>query len=417
MAHFRLEPRSGLRARSWCGDRRGGSPSVSGQARRNGLESTKNTSSPSRLPGVSRRTCSHYLACSSGVGGNGNGGMGRREISDRYEDDDNDGTSLGLKGILVCSAAASSFFLQCGASSAREKVQKPPPKSVSIVIPVLNEASCIKTLLEFLQLLDPSPLEIIVVDGGSTDDTVRVISKLNKKLKKGVTLLKTSLGSRSKQMNFGARMSKGDYIMFLHADTIPPLDTVGILRTVFGRSPRVHLAAFTAIMDHEGKTFWGMSFVHAVKTHLGALIYRPRYFAQGIKIFFGDQAMVVKREAFQAVGGFNESLNIMEDLDLCVKLFLGVKPDPRDESKFTSISSRQAKGMCRVLGKRGKRNLSSGAKFVNIDRCVHTSGRRVAEWGNWNSLKLFLVLCTSYCYGASPRSLNELGNRVYTAIR
>jgi cellulose synthase/poly-beta-1,6-N-acetylglucosamine synthase-like glycosyltransferase len=313
-----------------------------------------------------------------------------------------------LRGGLVSSAVfAAAFFLLQSECSASAK-DKTPPKSVSIVIPVFNEASCIEALLEFLQLLDPSPLEIIVVDGGSTDETVRLISKLIKKKKmKNVALWKTRLGSRSKQMNFGARKSKGDYIMFLHADTVPPLDTVSILRNAFARSPKAHLAGFTAIMDHRASTFWGMSLIHAIKTHLGPLIYRPSYFARGVKVFFGDQAMVAERKAFDAVGGFNESLNIMEDLDLCVKVFLGIRPDPRDENKCTSISSKEGRSW----------GSGSGSRFVSIDRCVHTSGRRVAEWGSWNSLKLFLVLSTSYCYGASPSSLNELGNKVYTAIR
>ena len=102
------------------------------------------------------------------------------------------------------------------------------------------------------------------------------------------------------------------------------------------------------------------------------------------------------------MGGYNEALSICEDLDLCVKMFFGIK-DNKD-TRYTSFGSRQRLRHC-------------GARFVFINRCVHTSGRRVAEWGSWNSLKLFLVFCISYAYGASPASLNELGNKEYKAIR
>ena len=57
------------------------------------------------------------------------------------------------------------------------------------------------------------------------------------------------------------------------------------------------------------------------------------------------------------------------------------------------------------------------SKFAYIDRVAHTSGRRVAEWGNLRSLQLFLVLSLRYALGASPSELNLVSNKVYTAIR
>ena len=55
--------------------------------------------------------------------------------------------------------------------------------------------------------------------------------------------------------------------------------------------------------------------------------------------------------------------------------------------------------------------------FVCIDRCVHTSGRRVEEWGSGQSLRIFLKLSLSYAWGASTKQLNELAEKVYAEIR
>ncbi|MEN8885369.1 MAG: glycosyltransferase, partial [Winogradskyella sp.] len=91
---------------------------------------------------------------------------------------------------------------------------------ISIIIPVLNEAKIIEELLYYL--VDCANLqnisEIIVVDGGSTDDTVKIIKKLDLKIK----LLKSDKG-RAKQMNLGAKHATGAILYFLHADSYPPL--------------------------------------------------------------------------------------------------------------------------------------------------------------------------------------------------
>ncbi|QDZ18088.1 nucleotide-diphospho-sugar transferase [Chloropicon primus] len=268
---------------------------------------------------------------------------------------------------------------------------------VSVVVPVVNEEACISSCLASLGALDPPPLEVIVVDGGSRDGTA---GRVRKARARRVALIETDFGSRAKQMNEGARVAKGDFVMFLHADTVPPLDAVSLVDRSFA-DPRVVLGAFTAILAHEGRTMWGMNLLHQAKTHLGACFFRPMAAARGMKVFFGDQAMVVRREAFVSCGGFHESLSTMEDMDLCVKMFYGIKSL---EAGRTSLQQ-----------SRGKQ--SRGARLVAIDRCVHTSGRRVAEWGSLKSLQLFLVLSLSYAFGASPSALNELAGKVYSEIR
>jgi len=131
-----------------------------------------------------------------------------------------------------------------------------------------------------------------------------------------------------------------------------------------------------------------------------------------MKIFFGDQAMVARASAFRKVK-FCEALKTMEDLDLCVRLFFGVDEDSAAHTSYSALS--------RGSGRKGKGGVQRykwrGTKFVYLNRCAHTSGRRIDEWGVAKSLKLFLVLSLSYAFKASPQSLNELANKVYSEVR
>ena len=130
--------------------------------------------------------------------------------------------------------------------------------------------------------------------------------------------------------------------------------------------------------------------------------------------------MVARKDAFHAVGGFNEALNTMEDMDFCVKMFYGERArhaQGRGMARGGECrDTGEAKVVTSVVETRGK-GRGDFSKFAYIDRVAHTSGRRVAEWGNLRSLQLFLVLSLRYALGASPSELNLVSNKVYTAIR
>ena len=88
---------------------------------------------------------------------------------------------------------------------------------ISLIIPVLNEAKLLKGLLTYLKSCDPeNQVEIIVVDGNSTDNTCKIAE--NEEL----TLVKSSLSSRAHQMNLGAKAATTDIYYFVHADVFPP---------------------------------------------------------------------------------------------------------------------------------------------------------------------------------------------------
>ena len=129
---------------------------------------------------------------------------------------------------------------------------------------------------------------------------------------------------------------------------------------------------------------------------------------------------MARKDAFHAVGGFNEALNTMEDMDFCLRMFYGERgryTQRRGIARGRECSGAgEKKGVTSVMGTRGK-GRGDFSRFAYIDRVVHTSGRRVAEWGNLRSLQLFLVLSLRYALGASPSELNIVSNKVYTAIR
>ena len=98
--------------------------------------------------------------------------------------------------------------------------------TVSIIIPAYNEAAGIGQLLAYLRraTADEPALEIMVVDGGSTDDT-RALAR-----RAGATVVRSPRKGRAAQLNYGARQARGEILYFLHADSYPPPGFVADLR-------------------------------------------------------------------------------------------------------------------------------------------------------------------------------------------
>ncbi len=168
---------------------------------------------------------------------------------------------------------------------------------ISIIVPVLNEAHGIVACLTPLQAWRAAGHEIIVVDGGSIDDTVPLATPY-------ADHVLVSAPGRARQMNLGAEQSRGRLLVFLHADTLLPaaaLTTMGTLArgvAAWGRFD-VRLAG-----EH-----WGLRVIE------GAMNFRSRLTG----IATGDQALFVSRELFDRVRGYR-SLDLMEDIDLSARL-------------------------------------------------------------------------------------------------
>jgi rSAM/selenodomain-associated transferase 2 len=154
---------------------------------------------------------------------------------------------------------------------------------VSVIVPVLNDSACLRLLLQRL-VQEPGELDVIVVDGGSTDGVERVTKSFPK-----VRLLPSPRG-RGRQMNEGARAARGDTLLFLHSDTLPPLGAIGELPELLAAAA-AHYGAFRVRFDPP----YLLPQLLARFTHLA----KPW-------TCFGDQGIFVRRDFFEATGGFPE---------------------------------------------------------------------------------------------------------------
>lgn len=167
---------------------------------------------------------------------------------------------------------------------------------ISIIIPTWNEADNLPQTLAAVQI--GQNLEIIVVDGGSTDQTVAVARS------QGVQVL-SSLPGRAKQMNLGANAATGEILLFLHGDTtLPP---------GFDRQVRVSLAQPGVIAGafalKIAGTLRGRSVIETLVNWRSCFWQMP----------YGDQAIFLRADTFQQMGQFPD-MPIMEDFELMRRL-------------------------------------------------------------------------------------------------
>jgi rSAM/selenodomain-associated transferase 2 len=221
-----------------------------------------------------------------------------------------------------------------------------PLPSVSVVVPVLEEAGGIAASLAGLQALREAGTEVIVVDGGSRDATRAIAAPLADRL------LEAPRG-RAAQMNAGARVARGAVILFLHADTVLP---PGVIEGLAAR-----LAA-------SGRS-WGRFDVAIAGADpllaLVALLMNARSRLTGVAT--GDQAIFVGRDAFERCGGFPE-IPVMEDVAL------------------SKILKRESPPLC-------------------LRERVVTSGRRWERRGTLRTIFLMWRLRLAFALGADPRLL------------
>jgi len=169
---------------------------------------------------------------------------------------------------------------------------------LSVIIPALNESTQLpETLSRARALLRPGD-EIIVADGGSSDDTREIA------LRYGAGVVRSPRG-RGTQLNAGANAATGSVLLFLHADTHPPPDAVTLILRALD-DPDALGGNFVLRFDAPG-----------LLPQLFATVYNAR--SRRSRMFYGDSAIFVRRAVFDAVGGYTES-TLMEDYALCLAL-------------------------------------------------------------------------------------------------
>ena len=190
--------------------------------------------------------------------------------------------------------------------------------TIGIVMPVLNEMSSMPCLLPYLESLDVD--ELVIVDGGSHDGSPQALKAA------GIHVLNSEPG-RASQMNLGAEVLKSDYVIFLHADTRLPINFHSEIRDLWGRFD----VRFDSELLSMGVIAWFMNM-------------RSRF----TNIATGDQAIFVRRELFESVGGFKE-LAIMEDIDLSRALAKHAKPYASRAKVTTSARRWEQDGVIRTI--------------------------------------------------------------------
>lgn len=176
--------------------------------------------------------------------------------------------------------------------------------SISIIIPALNEEENIGKLIKYL-LENGSKYtnEIIVADGGSTDNTKHIASD------SGAKAVDSHKG-RAVQMNTGARNASGDILYFLHADTYPPKDYEDRILNSYGKG--YNSGCFRLSFDYK---HW----------FLKTMAWFTRFDINAFR--YGDQSLFVSKELFGEIGGFNEKLIAAEDNEIVARL--------KKQGKFT----------------------------------------------------------------------------------
>gem|GEM_PF-249231 len=238
-----------------------------------------------------------------------------------------------------------------GSSRANSSARMPVPEAggrearlatrpeISVIIPVANEA---EVLPECLACIDGSPNEIIVVDAGSDDATCSIA------LDAGCRLLAYPGRHRAAQMNHGATQARGRVLLFLHADTfLPPGALLRIIRAIDRRG---------ALGGAFSRRYRSRSLFLACSCRLAGL--RNRLFGWHL----GDQAIFVRRDVFQELGGYRE-MALFEDLDF-------------------------------------SRRLRSLGKTITLTPPVHSSARRFAARGPLRTTWHDLRLTATYFFGA-----------------
>lgn len=225
---------------------------------------------------------------------------------------------------------------------------------VSVVVPTLNEAGAIGAALASV-VRQPGPWEVVVADGGSEDGT----RKAAHAALPAVRWVEAPRG-RARQLNRGATVSEGAILLFLHADTRLPPTAAEAVRAAL-QDPRAVAGCFRTTFDATDR--FGTVGRRVMQ------LWTARIWMRWPRLAFGDRALFVRRETFEAVGGFPDQ-PIFEDLEIV-------------------------------------RRLRQRGRFMFLDDAVVTSARRFRRHGAVGQQARNLALWLGWNLGVSPHRLKR----------
>jgi rSAM/selenodomain-associated transferase 2 len=234
--------------------------------------------------------------------------------------------------------------------------------NVSIIIPILNEAHNLAQLIANVAKLNPAPQQVILVDGGSLDDSVNVANNFiyaltdNRQSISKWQVIESNAG-RAVQMNTGAVLATGDILLFLHADTTLPINALCDIHQAMSRVDYQYAwGRFAVRFDSHNPMLWIVSAMMNGRSRLTS-------------IATGDQAIFIKKSLFIQIGGYPKQ-PLMEDIELC-------------------------------------KRLKSIAKPACLSTKVTTSARRWQQHGTWQTIFLMWHLRFDYWRGVAPEILKQ----------
>ena len=229
----------------------------------------------------------------------------------------------------------------------------PAPVKVSVILPAMNEEASLPGAIRSAR--EAGADEVIVVDGGSSDRTVEIARSL------ADAVLRTSPG-RASQMNAGVRAASGDILLFLHADTLLPPGSLDAVRAAV-HDGGISGGGFSVLL---AVSPFSSLYCKAILRLTGSMIgVRSKIF----RSYTGDQAIFVRRDVFESIGGFPE-IPLMEDVEF-------------------------------------SRSLAARGKTLLLPVRISTSGRRWEASGPIRTILMMWGLRLAYSLGMSPARCAE----------
>lgn len=184
---------------------------------------------------------------------------------------------------------------------------------ISVIVPTYNEEKVLPGTLQAL-FAQPAEFETILVDGGSTDRTRAIVEEFARSPQSSAlstVRLFSSPKGRASQMNAGAKQAQGEWLLFLHADTVLPAGALQRLNE----------------MENDS-TIQAGGFMHQFSGddwRLRLISFLDNFRCTRSRIIYGDQALFVRRTLFERLGGFPNQ-PILEDVAFCEKLIKRTNP-------------------------------------------------------------------------------------------